>query len=49
VHHYSRQFGSSQFFRPGRILQTYADLAWMWFLLMVLDRVGASPSDRIRP
>ncbi|MET0389678.1 MAG: hypothetical protein ABW321_27140, partial [Polyangiales bacterium] len=27
VRHYSRQFGTSQFFRPARILKTYADLA----------------------
>jgi hypothetical protein len=48
VRHYSRQFGSSQFFRPGRILRTYADLARMWFMLMVLpDR--RDPSGRIRP
>jgi len=49
VHHYSRQFGTSQFFRPARILRTYADLARMWLVLMVLPRVGADPSDRIRP
>ena len=36
VRHYSRQFGSSQFFRPGRILRTYADLARMWVTLMLL-------------
>ena len=47
VRHYSRQFGSSQFFRPGRILRTYADLARMWFMLMVL-RGGPDPSGRIR-
>ncbi|HEV8394362.1 MAG TPA: glycosyltransferase family 2 protein [Vicinamibacterales bacterium] len=46
VRHYSRQFGSSQFFRPGRILRTYADLALMWLRLMVLRR--GSPADRIR-
>ena len=49
VRHYSRQFGSSQFFRPGRILQTYADLAGMWFTLMVLRRGSRNPSGRIRP
>jgi hypothetical protein len=47
VRHYSRQFGSSQFFRPGRILRTYADLALMWLRLMVLRR--GSPAGRIRP
>jgi hypothetical protein len=49
VRHYSRQFGSSQFFRPGRILRTYADLARMWFALMVTPGGGRNPSDRIRP
>jgi len=47
VRHYSRQFGSSQFFRPGRILKTYADLAGMWLGLMLLRR--ATPAGRIRP
>jgi glycosyltransferase involved in cell wall biosynthesis len=49
VRHYSRQFGSSQFFRPGRILQTYADLAGMWFALMVRREGSQNPSDRMRP
>jgi glycosyltransferase involved in cell wall biosynthesis len=49
VHHYSRQFGTSQFFKPGRILRTYADIARMWVVLMILPRLGADPSDRIRP
>ena len=48
VRHYPRQFGSSQFFRPGRILRTYADLARMWVELMVLRRGGANPSGTIR-
>lgn len=47
VRHYSRQFGSSQFFRPGRILKTYADLAGMWLGLMLLRR--GTPAGRIRP
>lgn len=38
VHHYSRQFGESQFFRPGRIIRTYADIARMWVSLMVLRK-----------
>ena len=42
VRHYSRQFGSSQFFRPGRILRTYADLARMWVTLMLLPE-GREP------
>ena len=47
VRHYPRQFGSSQFFRPGRILKTYADLAGMWLGLMILRR--GTPAGRIRP
>ncbi len=38
VHHYARQSGGSQFFRPGRILRTYVDLIGLWFELMVLRR-----------
>jgi hypothetical protein len=49
VRHYPRQFGSSQFFRPGRILKTYADLARMWLVLMVGRQGAAHPSGRIRP
>ena len=47
VRHYSRQFGSSQFFRPARIVQTYADLAGMWLALMVLRR--GTTAGKIRP
>jgi glycosyltransferase involved in cell wall biosynthesis len=39
VHHYSRRFGESQFFRPGRILKTYLDLTRMWVELMVVDKI----------
>ena len=49
MRHYSRQFGSSQFFRPGRILRTYADLAGMWISLMLAPGSGPNPSGRIRP
>jgi glycosyltransferase involved in cell wall biosynthesis len=38
VHHYARQFGESQFFRPGRILRTYLDITRMWIELMLLSR-----------
>lgn len=38
VHHYARQWGESQFFTPGRILRTYADLAVMWVTLMLGPR-----------
>lgn len=48
VHHYPRQFGESQFFRPGRILHTYVDLAQMWIELMILAkfRPGSSTVPR---
>ena len=49
VHHYARQWGESQFFRPGRILRTYLDLARMWIELMVLDRFRRAPSAKIGP
>lgn len=35
VHHYARQYGASQFFRPRRILKTYLDLVRLWVQLMV--------------
>lgn len=38
VHHYARRSGGSQFFRPGRILKTYADLAALWVRLMIFPR-----------
>jgi glycosyltransferase involved in cell wall biosynthesis len=38
VHHYPRQFGESQFFRPGRIFKTYVDLARMWIELMIVAK-----------
>lgn len=35
VHHYARAHGASQFFTPGRILRTYADIVGTWVSLMV--------------
>jgi glycosyltransferase involved in cell wall biosynthesis len=48
VHHYPREFGQSQFFRPGRILRTYVDLTWMWIELMILAKLrpGSSVARR---
>ena len=43
VHHYPRQFGESQFFRPGRIFHTYLDLAKMWMELMILAKLRDRP------
>jgi glycosyltransferase involved in cell wall biosynthesis len=47
VHHYPRRFGQSQFFRLGRILRTYLDLAWMWVKLMIIERLV--PGQRLTP
>ena len=47
VHHYARQWGESQFFRPGRIFRTYLDLASIWFELMVVDKLRTKRSARI--
>ena len=46
VHHYARQHGESQFFRPRRILRTYADLARMWVALILLRRSAKGSLDR---
>ncbi len=37
VHHYERRFGSSQFFRAGRLISTLFELLRLWFRVMVLD------------
>jgi glycosyltransferase involved in cell wall biosynthesis len=42
VHHYSRKWGESQFFKPAKIIRTYLDLAGMWVDLMVLARFRRS-------
>lgn len=47
VHHYSRQWGQSQFFRPGRIFSTYWDLARMWVELMIVAKFRGDPSAKI--
>lgn len=38
VHHYAREHGSSQFFRPSNVLRTLRDLIVMWTQLVVRDR-----------
>jgi len=35
VNHYDRPFGSSQFFRPGRVARTLVQLARLWVKLVV--------------
>ena len=47
VHHYARRFGTSEFFKPGKIFATYLHLAAMWLGLMVVDKVRRKPSARI--
>jgi glycosyltransferase involved in cell wall biosynthesis len=41
VHHYARQSGESQFFKPAKIIRTYVDLVRLWIRLMILDRLDA--------
>jgi len=49
VHHYPRRWGVSEFFKPGRILRTYVDLAGSWLQLMVIDKLRGKRSARIAP
>lgn len=39
VHHYERRWGSSQFFKPSRLLLTLKELAFLLFELMIYDRL----------
>lgn len=47
VHHYARKWGESQFFKPGKIIRTYVDLARMWVELMLIERLRPSSSAKI--
>jgi glycosyltransferase involved in cell wall biosynthesis len=47
VHHYARKWGQSQFFRPMRIIETYLHLAYIWFELMIVDKISGNRSARI--
>jgi glycosyltransferase involved in cell wall biosynthesis len=38
VHHYERRFGTSQFFRPERLLITLRELLLLWIDMMVINR-----------
>ena len=49
VHHYPRKWGASEFFKPGRIIHTYIDLAGSWLQLMVIDKLRGKRSVRIAP
>ena len=43
VNHYDRPFGSSQFFRPGRVLRTLGQLVALWWKLVVRrEHLGAA-------
>lgn len=48
VHHYARKWGESQFFKPGKILRTYADLSRMWVELMLIDRLRPGAKSEVR-
>ncbi len=36
VHHYDRRWGTSQFFKPSKIIKTYYDIIRLWTNLMLL-------------
>ncbi|HEX8694493.1 MAG TPA: glycosyltransferase family 2 protein [Longimicrobium sp.] len=42
VHHYPRRHGRSQFFTPGRVARTAADLLKLWLRLVVLGRARST-------
>ena len=39
VHHLDRRFGTSQFFRVERILNTFGELSFLWIQLMLIDKL----------
>lgn len=39
VHHFERQYGSSQFFRWKRLISTFFEVFRMWIKLMILRRI----------
>lgn len=39
VHHYKRQWGQSQFFRVEHLLSTLKELVFIWYKLMIEDRL----------
>lgn len=38
VHHYSRQWGQSQFFRFNRLFPTFREVILLWLKLMIVDK-----------
>lgn len=39
VHHYSREWGQSQFFRFNRLLSTFREVISLWLKLMIVNKV----------
>lgn len=39
IHHFNRNYGQSQFFRPERLLQTLFELSGLWLRLMIFDKI----------
>lgn len=39
IHHYERKWGSSQFFRPSRLLVTLSELTLLWFQIMIKEKL----------
>jgi glycosyltransferase involved in cell wall biosynthesis len=48
VHHYHRAYGKSQFFNFPRIAKTVADVAHLWFDMVVLGRHRRSASSLVK-
>jgi len=40
VHHFERQFGHSQFFRPSRLLSTFREVFYLWIQLIILHKIS---------
>lgn len=38
IHHYDRKHGSSEFFKPTKIIDTYIDIIILWIKLMIIDK-----------
>lgn len=47
IHHLERKHGTSQFFRPERILNTLWESSTLWIELMVIDKLLKSAGKRI--
>jgi glycosyltransferase involved in cell wall biosynthesis len=38
IHHFERRFGQSQFFRPNRLIKTFAEIVLLWWDVMIVNR-----------